>query len=97
MTNLPAIAARHLPGTVTQLEGHIQNRELGGKIFFQRCLLLLHHQPPYQCLFDAPPVIPGGLPKEPYIASLFFDTYHGAKNIPYPKHICLSGSAIFTS
>jgi hypothetical protein len=33
MTDLPAIAAGQFPGAVTQLEGHIQNGELGGKLF----------------------------------------------------------------
>jgi hypothetical protein len=30
------------------------------------------HPTPYQRLFDNPPVISGGLLKEPYIESLFF-------------------------
>jgi hypothetical protein len=36
---------------VAQLEGHKQNGKLVGKLFLQIRLLLVHRQPPYQCLF----------------------------------------------
>ena len=51
LPDLPAIAARHFPGAVPQLEGYIQNEGLGAKSFLQGCLLLVYRQPPYHRLF----------------------------------------------
>jgi hypothetical protein len=50
LPDLPAITAGQFPGAVTKLKGHIQNGVLGGKLFLRGYLLLVHLQPPYQCL-----------------------------------------------